>query len=100
MLQLSSLKLVPTMQDYAYYSIDEYCNKNREDRTVVSIDSYEDVPTNNEAKLAQAVTAQPVSVAICASQLQFYSSGGASYFWEQLTPHDKHALYLAFMPIP
>jgi len=63
------------VQDYAYYSIDEYCNKNREDRTVVSIDSYEDVPTNDEAKLAQAVTAQPISVAICASNLQFYSSG-------------------------
>jgi hypothetical protein len=63
------------VQDYGYYSIDEYCNKNREDRKVVSIDSYEDVPANNEAKLAQAVTVQPVSVAICASALQFYASG-------------------------
>jgi C1A family cysteine protease len=75
---------IDTEEDYAYYSIDEYCNKNREDRTVVSIDSYEDVPTNNEAKLAQAVTAQPVSVAICASQLQFYSSGIVSDCCEEL----------------
>ena len=45
-------------------------------RTVVSIDSYEDVPVNNEAALLKAVSSQPVSVAICASQaMQFYSSG-------------------------
>ena len=68
-----------TAQDYAYYSIDEYCNKNREDRTVVSIDSNEDVPTNDEASLAKAVTVQPVSVAICASELQFYASGELGY---------------------
>ena len=45
-------------------------------RNVVSIDSFEDVPANNEHALAKAVTAQPVSVAICASSnLQFYSEG-------------------------
>jgi hypothetical protein len=43
---------------------------------VVSIDGYEDVPVNSEAALAKAVTKQPVSVAICASEaMQFYSSG-------------------------
>ncbi len=43
---------------------------------MVSIDSYEDVPVNNEAALLKAVSSQPVSVAICASQaMQFYSSG-------------------------
>ena len=41
----------------------------------VSIDSYEDVPENSESDLAKAVSQQPVSVAICASSLQFYSSG-------------------------
>ena len=41
----------------------------------VSIDSFEDVPQNSEADLAKAVSQQPISVAICASQLQFYSSG-------------------------
>lgn len=45
-------------------------------RTVVSIDGYEDVPVNDETALAKAVTSQPVSVAICASEaMQFYSSG-------------------------
>ena len=43
---------------------------------MVSIDGYEDVPENNEGALAKAVTKQPVSVAICASEaMQFYSSG-------------------------
>lgn len=43
---------------------------------MVSIDGYEDVPVNDEAALAKAVTKQPVSVAICASEaMQFYSSG-------------------------
>ena len=42
----------------------------------MSIDSYEDVPVNSEAALLKAVSSQPVSVAICASQaMQFYSSG-------------------------
>jgi hypothetical protein len=45
-------------------------------RKVVSIDGFEDVPANDEAALAKAVSNQPVSVAICASEaLQFYSSG-------------------------
>lgn len=66
---------IDTESDYSYYSVDEYCNTLREDRHVVSIDTYEDVPKNNEADLAKAVSQQPVSVAICASQLQFYSSG-------------------------
>ena len=43
---------------------------------MVSIDGYNDVPVNDEGALAKAVTAQPVSVAICASEsMQFYSSG-------------------------
>ena len=45
-------------------------------RTVVSIDGYEDVPVNSEAALRKAVSSQPISVAICASEaMQFYSSG-------------------------
>lgn len=63
------------MQDYTYWSISEVCNSMREGRKVVSINNFEDVPSNSEADLAKAVTAQPVSVAICASALQFYSSG-------------------------
>lgn len=41
----------------------------------MTIDSYEDVPENDEAALQKAVSQQPISVAICANDLQFYSSG-------------------------
>ena len=45
-------------------------------RNVVSIDGYEDVPANDERLLKKAVSQQPISVAICASEnLQFYSKG-------------------------
>ena len=47
-------------------------------RHVVTIDGHEDVPENSEADLAKAVANQPVSVAICADSLQFYSSGVVS----------------------
>lgn len=48
----------------------------QEDRHVVSIDDYEDVPGNNETALQLAVTNQPVSVAIEAGHrpFQFYKS--------------------------
>ena len=45
---------------------------------MVTIDGHEDVPENSEADLAKAVGNQPVSVAICADSLQFYSSGVVS----------------------
>jgi hypothetical protein len=38
----------------------------------VSIGDYADVPENNETALLQAVSVQPVSVAINASSLQHY----------------------------
>ena len=41
----------------------------------MTIDGHEDVPADSEADLAKAVANQPVSVAICASDLQFYSGG-------------------------
>ncbi len=41
----------------------------------VSIDGFEDVPKSDEHALRQAVSQQPISVAICASELQFYGSG-------------------------
>lgn len=67
-----------TEEDYSYWSgagVGPWCNKRREERTVVSIDSYEDVPENDEKALQKAVVNQPISVAICAEPLQFYSSG-------------------------
>lgn len=44
-------------------------------RKTVSIDGFEDVPKSDEGALRKAVSQQPVSVAICASELQFYGSG-------------------------
>jgi Papain family cysteine protease len=58
----------------------------------VSIDSYEDVPLNDESALKKAVANQPVSVAIEASSqsFQFYSSvsvfaSGYSFFFHKLS---------------
>lgn len=50
------------------------CNRRKEaDRTVVSIDSYQEVP-NDEESLLKAATNQPVAVGICAGQsLMFYA---------------------------
>jgi C1A family cysteine protease len=42
----------------------------------VTIDSYEDVPENNEHALKQAASQQPIAVGICASPaMQFYGGG-------------------------
>ncbi|KAI8476710.1 MAG: hypothetical protein J3K34DRAFT_516293 [Monoraphidium minutum] len=66
--------------DYGYWSgwgFGTWCNKRKlHDRTVVTIDGYEDVPPNDEGALRKAVTAQPVAVGICASpSMQFYKGG-------------------------
>ena len=56
----------------------------QEATTIVSIDDYEDVPAYSEASLMQAVSMQPVSVAIEADEtaFQFYNS-----VWESGTSH-------------
>lgn len=58
-------------------SFPSFCNKRKQaDRHVVDITGFEDVPEDDEHALAQAVSQQPVSVAICANRaLQFYHSG-------------------------
>ena len=55
----------------------------QEKRKVVSIDSYENVPANNEKALQKAVANQPVSVAIDANgpAFQHYSSVSMHAFW-------------------
>lgn len=52
------------------------CNKRKEhDRTVVTIQGYEDVPTDEDS-LLKAASNQPIAVGICANEaMQFYSSG-------------------------
>ena len=65
-------------KDYAYWgAFPSFCNRRKQhDRHVVDITGFEDVPQNDERALAEAVSQQPVSVAICVnSALQFYSSG-------------------------
>lgn len=64
-----------TERDYPYWGAGFTCDQVKEKRKTVSIDGYEDVPASDEGALRKAVSVQPVSVAICASDLQFYGSG-------------------------
>jgi hypothetical protein len=60
-----------TEEDYPYTARDGTCKKEKEEKHVVSISSYQDVPHNNEDQLAAAVAKGPVSVAIEADQMGF-----------------------------
>ncbi|KAL3621136.1 putative cysteine protease rd21b [Castilleja foliolosa] len=66
-----------TESDYPYNAHDGTCDGYRKNAHVVSIDSYEDVPENDEQALKKAVAHQPVSVAIEAGgrAFQLYQSG-------------------------
>ncbi|KAL6546116.1 putative cysteine protease rd21b [Orobanche gracilis] len=66
-----------TEDDYPYRAGDGTCDNYRKNAHVVSIDSYEDVPENDEQALKKAVSHQPVSVAIEAGgrAFQLYQSG-------------------------
>ncbi len=67
---------VDTEDNYRYWGMGAFCNRAKANRTVVSIDGYEDVPVNDEDALKKAAANQPVSVAICVdSGLQFYNKG-------------------------
>ncbi|KAK9165814.1 hypothetical protein Scep_001005 [Stephania cephalantha] len=68
---------IDTEQDYPYNAKDGKCDQNRKNSHIVSIDGFEDVPTNNEMALQKAVAHQPVSVAIEAGgrEFQLYKSG-------------------------
>ncbi|KAL1564488.1 Cysteine proteinase rd21a, variant 2 [Salvia divinorum] len=68
---------IDTEIDYPYSGVDGTCDINRKNARVVSIDSYEDVPKNDEQALKKAVANQPISVAIEAGgrAFQLYESG-------------------------
>ncbi|XP_074587303.1 low-temperature-induced cysteine proteinase-like [Curcuma longa] len=68
---------IDSEEDYPYKARDAVCDTYRKNAHVVTIDSYEDVPANDETSLQKAVASQPVSVAIEAAgrAFQFYSSG-------------------------
>ncbi|CAE5959534.1 unnamed protein product [Arabidopsis arenosa] len=68
---------IDTDKDYPYKGVDGTCDQIRKNAKVVTIDSYEDVPTYSEDSLKKAVAHQPVSVAIEAGgrAFQLYDSG-------------------------
>ncbi|XP_074581728.1 zingipain-1-like [Curcuma longa] len=68
---------VTSEEQYPYTGRNGTCNTTKENAHVVSIDSYEKVPSNNEKSLQKAVANQPVSVGINSSgrDFQLYRSG-------------------------
>ncbi|XP_047333073.1 cysteine proteinase RD21A-like [Impatiens glandulifera] len=70
-------KSIDTESDYPYLVADGVCNTTKLNKKMVSIDSYEFVPANNEYALKKAVAHQPISVAIEAYGREFrlYESG-------------------------
>nr|GEV19111.1 senescence-specific cysteine protease SAG39-like [Tanacetum cinerariifolium] len=68
-------KGINTEAAYPYQATDATCNTKKESIRAANITGHEDVPANSEAALLKAVAMQPVSVAVDASEFQFYSSG-------------------------
>lgn len=68
---------IDSEEDYPYKGYDSACDTYRKNAKVVSIDDYEDVPTNDEDALRKAVASQPIAVAIEGGgrEFQLYSSG-------------------------
>ncbi|KAM3289601.1 low-temperature-induced cysteine proteinase [Capsicum chacoense] len=68
---------IDSEEDYPYVEGDGTCDTFRKNAKVVKIDSYEDVPENNEKALQKALVHQPVSIAVEAGgkDFQHYKSG-------------------------
>ncbi|XP_057501973.1 actinidain-like [Actinidia eriantha] len=68
---------INTEENYPYIGQDDQCDEPKKNENYVTIDSYEQVPPNNEWAMKRAVAYQPVSVAIDAYCLgfRFYQSG-------------------------
>ncbi|XP_010052206.2 senescence-specific cysteine protease SAG39 [Eucalyptus grandis] len=66
-----------TEDNYPYEAVKGTCDAGKAESPAAKITGYEDVPSNSESALSQAVANQPVSVAIDAdgSHFQFYSGG-------------------------
>nr|QBH22528.1 papain-family protein [Oldenlandia affinis] len=61
--------------NYPYTGVDGVCNLQKSGVAATKITGHQVVPVNNEKALLQAVANQPVSVAVDASNFQFYSTG-------------------------
>jgi len=70
---------IDTEDDYPYTAQDGVCMNNKLTRKVVTIDAFEDVPSNSEADLQKALANQPVSVAIEADHRSFQLYAGGVY---------------------
>ncbi|KAI3923414.1 hypothetical protein MKW92_030015 [Papaver armeniacum] len=64
-------------EDYLYLMEEGTCKRKKEEMEVVTISGYKDVPENDEQSFLNALSRQPLSVAIEASgrDFQFYSGG-------------------------
>ncbi|XP_018829301.2 cysteine protease XCP1-like [Juglans regia] len=64
-------------EDYPYLMGEGSCEETKEEKEVVTISGYQDVPQNDEQSLLKALAHQPLSIAIEASgrDFQFYSGG-------------------------
>ncbi|KAG2706260.1 hypothetical protein I3760_05G095700 [Carya illinoinensis] len=64
-------------EDYPYLMEEGSCEETKEEKEVVTISGYHDVPQNDEQSLLKALAHQPLSVAIEAAgrDFQFYSGG-------------------------
>lgn len=87
---------IDTERDYPYTGEDGICDARRRDRHVVTIDSYEDVPRNNERALWRAVAHQPVSVAIQANERPFQLYAGGVFDEECGTQLDHGVLVVGY----
>nr|POE71014.1 senescence-specific cysteine protease sag39 [Quercus suber] len=66
-----------TEEKYPYETMQGTCDHEKESIYAAQISAFEDVPSNNEEALLQAVAKQPVSIALDGSgpNFQFYKSG-------------------------
>ncbi|KAM3684945.1 hypothetical protein ACJW31_11G081500 [Castanea mollissima] len=66
-----------TEENYPYLNMDGICDQEKASAKAASISAFDDVPSNNEGALLQAVAIQPVSVALegFGPDFRFYSSG-------------------------
>ncbi|KAM1045680.1 hypothetical protein ACFX2A_037479 [Malus domestica] len=73
---ISLTEELPVKKNYPYQGSDGTCDMNRENEAAAKITNYARVTSNSETDLLKAVSMQPVSVAIVASQaFELYSGG-------------------------